>query len=499
LRKRGSGILLHITSLPSPYGIGDLGKGAYAFVDTLVTNNQSFWQILPLNQTCEVYGDSPYSSFSAFAGNTLLISPDLMVEDGILLKTDIDNHPVFPRESVDYRAVTKYKEEIFKTAFAKSRRGLAEHHEFNKFCNEEHHWLEYYSLFVSLINYFDDADWSKWPEGLRDRREEELGEWKEILKENILKEKFLQYIFFKQWYSLKNYCETKGLLIIGDLPIYVNYESADVWTNPEIFKLNNEKQPVFVAGVPPDYFSSTGQLWEHPVYDWTVLKKTRYLWWIKRVEHNLKFFNMFRLDHFRGFVSYWEIEAGEKYATNGRWVEAPARDFFNTLLQHFHDLPIIAEDLGVITPDVREVMDLFGFPGMRVLLFAFGEDLPDNPYAPHNYIKNCVAYTGTHDNNTIKGWFKRETSAEDKKRIFEYVGREVSEDQIHWELIKLVMNSVADMVIIPMQDILGLGEDSRTNLPASAKGNWRWRFKPEMLSPLIAKRLSEITRRHKRG
>ena len=418
MRKRGSGILLHITSLPSPYGIGDLGKGAYEFVDTLAENNQSFWQILPLNQTCEVYGDSPYSSFSAFAGNTLMISLDLMVEDGILLKTDIDNHPVFSRESVDYSAVTKYKEEIFRIAFEQIRRGLAENHEFSRFCSKNLHWLEDYCLFISIKEYFNNLDWSKWPENLRDRREEDLKEWKERLRENILMEKFLQFIFFKQWNALKNYCESKDVRIIGDLPIYVNYDSTDVWANPEIFKLNDEEKPVFVAGVPPDYFSSTGQLWGHPVYDWTVLKKTGYLWWIKRIGHNLKLFHMFRLDHFRGFVSYWEIEAGDKCATNGRWVEAPAKDFFNTLQEHFHNLPIIAEDLGVITPDVTEVMNSFGFPGMRVLLFAFGEDLPVNPYAPHNYIKNCVAYTGTHDNNTIKGWFTRETSAEDKKKDF---------------------------------------------------------------------------------
>ncbi|MCR4343958.1 MAG: 4-alpha-glucanotransferase [Candidatus Scalindua sp.] len=497
--KRGSGLLLHITSLPSPYGIGDIGSEAYKFVNFLAEASQSFWQILPLNQTCIAYGNSPYSSFSAYAGNTLLISPDLMVEDGILLKSDIEGHPSFSRERVDYKAVTKYKKEIFRIAFEKNKGSLAEHHEFNKFCNENSYWLENYSLFVSIKKHFNNVDWSNWPEHIRDRRDEDLKEWKERLQENILRENFLQYLFFKQWYSLKDYCESKGILIIGDLPIYVNCDSADVWANPEIFKLNDEKKPVFVTGVPPDYFSSTGQLWGHPVYDWTVLKETGYLWWIKRIEHNLKFFHMFRLDHFRGFVDYWEIHAGEKFATNGRWEEAPAKDFFNTLANHFDRLPIIAEDLGIITPDVRAVMDQFGFPGMRVLLFAFGEDLPLNPYAPHNYIKNCVAYTGTHDNNTIKGWFNNETSAEDRKRIFDYIGHEVSEDQIHWELIKLVMSSVADMVIIPMQDVLGLGEDSRTNLPASSEGNWRWRLLTERLSPLITKKLSEITRIYGRG
>ena len=497
--KRGSGILLHITSLPSPYGIGDLGTGAYRFADFLAEANQRFWQILPLNQTCTAYGNSPYSSFSAFAGNTLLISPDLMVENGALLKSDIEGHPEFSGERVDYRAVTKYKEKILGIAFEKNRDILAENHEFKKFCDENSHWLDDYCLFVSIKRHFNKVDWGRWPEELRDRKEITVEEWKERLRETILMEKFLQFIFFQQWHLLKNYCESRNVSIIGDLPIYVNYDSSDVWANPEIFKLNKEKKPVFVAGVPPDYFSSTGQLWGHPVYDWNVLKETGYLWWIRRIEHNLNFFHIFRLDHFRGFAGYWEIQAGDKFATNGRWVEAPAKDFFSTLLKHFHKLPIIAEDLGVITPDVREIMELFGFPGMRVLLFAFGEDLPTNPYAPHNYIKNCVAYTGTHDNNTIKGWFKKETSLEDKKRVLEYIGCKVTEREIHWELIKLVMSSVADMVIIPMQDILGLGENARTNLPASAKGNWRWRLVPERLSPLITKKLSEMTRIYGRG
>ncbi len=497
--RRGNGILLHITSLPSPYGIGDFGKEAYWFVDILAENYQSFWQILPLNQTCAVYGNSPYSSFSAYAGNTILISPDLMVEDGVLLKSDIEGYPSFTRESVDYNAVTKYKEEIFRKAFERNKDSLAEHHEFNTFCNENLYWLEDYSLFVSIKKYFNNVDWSKWPESLRDRKEEELKEWKKKLQENILKEHFLQYIFFKQWHSLKDYCDHKGVHIIGDLPIYVNYDSADVWANPEIFKLTDEKKPVFVAGVPPDYFSSTGQLWGHPVYDWAVLKETGYLWWIKRIEHNLRFFHMFRLDHFRGFVGYWEIHAGEEFATNGHWAEAPARDFFNTIVNHFDHLPLIAEDLGVITPDVREVMELYGFPGMKVLLFAFGEDLPSNPYAPHNYTRNGVAYTGTHDNNTARGWFNDETSAEDRKRIFDYIGHQVSEDQIHWELIKLIMSSVADMVIIPMQDLLGLEEDSRMNLPASSDGNWEWRLVPERLSPAITKKLSEMTKIYGRG
>jgi len=306
-------------------------------------------------------------------------------------------------------------------------------------------------------------------------------------------EKFLQYLFFKQWFSLKNYCNSKNIQIIGDVPIYVSFDSVDVWANPGIFKLDKKKMPTFIAGVPPDYFSKTGQLWENPVYRWDVLKETRYSWWVKRIEHNLRLFDVIRLDHFRGFVAYWEVPANEKTAINGKWIEVPAEDFFSTLLKHFPNLAIIAEDLGFITPDVIEVIDHFRFPGMKLLIFAFGDDFPKSSYLPHNHTKNCVVYTGTHDNNTVKGWWRREASPEDRKRLFKYIGREVEEGNIQWEFIRLAMMSVADMVIIPMQDILGLGEEARMNLPATAEGNWEWRLIPEQLTPSLAKRLSEMT------
>ncbi len=494
MERRGSGILLPVTSLPSAYGIGDLGAGAYRFADFLAEATQSFWQILPLNSTCNVYGNSPYSSYSAFAGNPLLISPDLMVEDGILSKSDIKVHPAFPGEKVNYRAVTRYKDKILGIAYERNKEKLAGDHEFKRFCRENSLWLDDYTLFISIKRRFNKVDWGKWPVDLRDRREGAVKEWKKRLMEMISMEKFSQYIFFKQWHSLKNYCAGKNIQIIGDMPIYVNYDSSDVWANPEVFNLDKEKRPAFIAGVPPDYYSSTGQLWGHPVYNWDVLKATQYSWWVKRIEHNLKLFHMFRLDHFRGFVGYWEVRANEKTAINGKWVKAPAKDFFNTLFKHFLHLPLIAEDLGVITPDVREVINLFGFPGMRVLLFAFGENLPSSPYAPHNHIKNCVVYTGTHDNNTIKGWYKKEIGHDGRKRLFEYIGRKVSEKTIHLELIRLAMSSVADMAIIPMQDILGLGGQARMNLPASSKKNWEWRLMPEQLSPSLIKRLSRITR-----
>jgi 4-alpha-glucanotransferase len=494
MKERESGILLHITSLPSPYGIGDFGPEAYKFVNFLTETNQSLWQILPLNPTDPALGNSPYSSYSAFAGNPILISPDLLVEEGLLLKSEVEDHPSFPREKVDYEAVTEYKRKILHLTYEKSENRIGKEEEFEDFCTENSFWLEDYTLFVALKEQFKGIMWGQWPEDLRDRREDAIKEWKTRLADKIQREKFFQYLFFKQWFSLKNYCRSKNVRIIGDLPIYVSYDSADVWANPQLFKLDEEKKPAFVAGVPPDYFSETGQLWGNPVYRWDVLRETRYAWWIKRIEHNLKLFDQIRLDHFRGFVAYWEVPASEKTAVKGQWVEVSVKDFFSTLSRRFVNLPIIAEDLGVITPEVIEVMELFGFPGMKVLVFAFGEDLPTSVHAPHNYVKNCVVYTGTHDNNTAKGWFQNESTQEDRERFCKYIGREVPEEEVHWEFVRLALMSVAKIAIIPLQDILGLGEEARMNLPATSRGNWMWRFLPEQLTPAIKRKLLEMTR-----
>ncbi len=494
MKERGCGILLHITSLPSPYGIGDMGTGAYNFADFLSESRQKYWQILPLNITCSKYGNSPYSSFSAFAGNPLLISPDQMVKHGYLSEGDIKDLPDFSDSNVAYSEVMLFKKTLFSLAFEKNSVSLATHHEFQKFCSENSGWLDDYSLFMSLKDHLNGLSWGEWPAELRDRKHGALVEYSGLLSDTILKEKFLQFIFFSQWLSLKNYCDSKNIKIFGDIPIYVNYDSADVWANPEIFSLDEKKKPLFVAGVPPDYFSSTGQLWGHPVYHWDVIKEKDYSWWLRRIEHNLKLFHLFRIDHFRGFVGYWSVHSSEKTAINGKWTDAPAEDFFNAVLSRFPDISIIAEDLGIITPDVREVMEKFGFPGMKVLLFAFGKDLPENPYAPHNHRTNCVAYPGTHDNNTIKGWFKKELSADDKDRISGYIGREVNENTIHWDLIRLVMMSVANMSVIMMQDILGLDEKDRMNLPAGPEGNWEWRVSPDQLSSDLAKKLAKLTR-----
>lgn len=493
MNRRGSGILLHISSLPSQHGIGDLGPGAYRFADFLVETRQCLWQILPLNPTSTAHGNSPYSSFSAFAGNPLFISPDILVADGLLTISDIEESLPFPENMVDYDAATEYKNRLLMRAFERYRGNIGQDYELERFCIENEQWLDDYALFMALKEHFSGATWCDWPGDLRDRCGDAIKDWSERLRDNILREKFFQYLFFKQWHSLKNYCNDRNIKIIGDLPIYVCHDSCDVWTSPCIFKLNGEKRPEFVSGVPPDYFSETGQLWGTPVYSWEFLKEDGYTWWIRRIEHNMRLFDTLRLDHFRGFVAYWEVPAYEKTAINGRWVEAPVYDFLNTLMRHFPSLPFIAEDLGVITPDVREVMSFYEFPGMKLLIFAFGEDMPTNPYILHNITRNSVIYTGTHDNNTIKGWYDKEASPEDKKRLSKYLGWEVPGEDISWEFVRYAMMSVANTAIIPMQDILGLGEEGRMNTPSVCNGNWKWRLAPGQITCLLKERLSEMT------
>ena len=493
MEKRRSGILLHITSLPSSYGIGDLGPGAYGFVDFLSQAQQAYWQLLPLNPTITVCGNSPYSSVSAFAGNSLLISPDLLIEDGLLIESDLRDIPCFEQNRCDYDSVISFKLGLFEKAFANFKASARLRKKYERFCKENSGWLEDYALFIVIKNSLGGKMWSQWPKDLIDRNKNALNAVKKQHKQDIEKEKFLQFIFYSQWFKLKDYCRKKSVFLIGDIPIYVNFDSADVWANPEIFKLNKQKQPVFVAGVPPDYFSNTGQLWGNPVYNWDVLKKTGFKWWIKRLSHTLRLFDIVRIDHFRGLVAFWQVASTEKTAIKGRWIKAPCVDFFKAALKHFSSSAIIAEDLGIITPDVRKVMKQFGFPGMRVLLFAFGEDNPKHLYLPHNYVENCLVYTGTHDNNTIKGWFEREASPDDKKRLFSYIGREVWPPELNWELIRLAMASIADVAIFPLQDVLCLGQEAKMNRPGTLDGNWQWRVTPEQLNPSISNRLAEMT------
>ena len=490
--QRGSGVLLHITSLPSLYGIGDLGPKAVEFVDFLAASKQKYWQILPLNPTDLAFDNSPYHSFSAFAFNPLLISPELMIEDGLVGPKQLQSLPNFPLDRVDYRRALLLKKNIFCSAYDGFKKGL--HKEgFEKFCSENASWLDDYSLFIALKSQFRTKSWNEWPSEIKDRQPEAIKTIKAQLQDEIQREKFLQHVFDKQWKRLKKYCHQKGIRIIGDIPIYVVYDSVDLWTQPELFKLDSNRRPYVVAGGPPDYFSETGQLWGNPLYRWNVMKERKFDWWIMRLERNLQLFDWIRIDHFRGFVGYWEVPAGDATAINGRWVQAPALDLFNEVKQRFPSLPIIAEDLGTITPDVNEIMEHFAFPGMKILLFAFGEDNPEHPYLPHTYEKNCLVYTGTHDNNTVKGWFKSEATPEDRKRLFRYLGKTVSEKEIHWEFIELGMMSLANTFIVPMQDVLGLEEDARMNRPATTRGNWRWRLAPKQLTVPLAEKLAEVT------
>jgi 4-alpha-glucanotransferase len=497
--RRRSGILVHITSLPSPYGIGDLGPGAYAFVDFLSRTRQNTWQVLPLSPINPVHGNSPYSSVSAFAGNTLLVSPDLLLEEGFLSREDIDPIPSFAEGHCDFAAVIPYKERLLEHAYRHFTRNGKGRESFEAFCLENNAWLDDFSLFVVIKKHYAGKIWDQWPHELRDRIPQFL---EAIMTEHytqLEKEKFWQYLFFKQWHLLKAYCQEKGVQLLGDLAIYVSFDSADVWANPGLFKLNEDKQPVFVSGVPPDYFSDTGQRWGNPVYRWDVLRQSGYQWWIERIAQHLRLFDILRIDHFRGLVAYWEIPAEEITAINGKWVEVPVKDFFTTLRNHFPCLPIVAEDLGLITPDVKEVMHCFGLPGMKVLLFAFCEDNPSHPYLPHTYERNCLVYTGTHDNNTVRGWFESEASPEEKRRLFRYIGREVPAEEVPWALIRLAMMSVANLVIIPLQDVLGLGGETRMNRPSVAQGNWAWRVLPAHITEEVSQRLVEMTETYGRG
>lgn len=492
MQERGSGVLCHITSLPSKYGIGDLGPEAYAFIDFLVASRQKHWQILPLNPTDLSSDNSPYHSYSAFAFNPLLISPDLLIEDGLLDRSDLEPIPDFSNERVEFEKVILFKEKILFLAYKRFKEG-AETQDFENFCSEHALWLDDYALFMVLKFRFHGIPWNKWPSEIRHRRPESLRSALTRYHDEVQRELFCQYVFKAQWCRLKSYCNQQGIKITGDMPIYVVHDSVDPWTHPELFQLDENRAPSVVAGVPPDYFSKTGQLWGNPLYKWERMKETKFDWWVNRVAHNLMLFDSVRIDHFRGFVAYWEIPAKEKTAIKGRWVKAPAVDFFNTLKQRFRSLPIIAEDLGTITPDVREIMRLFAFPGMKVLLFAFGEDNPHHPYLPHTHEKNCIVYTGTHDNNTVRGWFQKEAGPEERQRLSRYIGRTVKEDDIHWEFIRLGAMSAANTFVVPMQDVLGLGEEARMNRPATKGKNWRWRLLPHQLTHDLAEKFAGIT------
>jgi 4-alpha-glucanotransferase len=491
MNRRASGILMHITSLPSPQGIGGLGPEAYAFADFLAETGQSVWQILPLTPTATWSHNDPYHSISAFAGNPLLISPELMVRDGLLDEDDIIPTQAFPEHNVDFQAVTEYKARLFKKAF--QRYQLVEDSCFALFREEHCAWLEDFALFSALKNKHGGAVWTDWPAELRDRDPEALSKAAEELSGELHMARFLQYVFGRQWNELKAYCHGKGIQLFGDLPIYVDFDSAEVWCNPHLFKLDENKQPIVVAGVPPDYFSATGQLWESPIYHWDRHRESGFDWWMRRIERNLGLVDFLRIDHFRGLVAYWEVPAGEETAMNGQWVEAPVKEFLDTLARRMPCMPIIAEDLGVITPDVREAMRAYDMPGMKILLFAFGGDMPANAYIPHNIEKHSVAYTGTHDNNPVKGWFDEEAGPEVKKQLGQYFGREVPRDELPWEMVRTVFLCRADLAIVPVQDLLGLDATARMNRPGNLRGNWHWRMLPGAITDQIKAKLKELT------
>jgi 4-alpha-glucanotransferase len=495
LNKRASGLLLHITSLPSAHGIGDLGPEAYHFADFLAAARQTYWQILPLTPIEEGLGNSPYSSASAFAGNTLLISLEFLVQEGLLHADDITEVPRFDKNQVDFSEVRAYKEPLLHKAYERffTHASAADMQAYESFCTDNQSWLDDFALFYPLTLHFDYQPWREWPEAIKNRTPQGIAEYAHLLRDEARKVKFLQYLFARQWFALKKYCNDRGIHFIGDLPIYVQYQSADVWANPEIFKLDRDKKPYAVAGVPPDYFSETGQLWGNPVYDWEKLQKTNYEWWVKRVGHNIRLFDMVRLDHFLGFVAYWEVDAGEKTAIHGNWIKAPAEDFFQTLFKHFPYLPIIAEDLGIVTAEVSGFMQRNNFPGMKVLLFAFGEGVGNNPYAPHNHVENCVVYTGTHDNDTVRGWFKKEGDKATRERLEAYLGSDVKEKIIAGQFIRLAMMSVAKTAIMPVQDVLNLDNSARMNTPGTASSNWAWRLEPGLLDASVAQELAYLT------
>jgi len=498
--QRASGILLHPTCLPSQYGIGDLGKSAYEFIDFLASSGQKLWQVLPLGPTG--YEHSPYiMNFSTFAGNPLLISLDALAEEGLLKKDELNPLENVDPNRVNFDRVIPHKTKFLKLAFENFQQFTNnQNSEYEQFCQSQSYWLDDYVLFISLLEANEGKSWNYWERAIARREPTALEAARESLKESIAYHKFVQFKFFEQWKQLRKYANDKNIQIVGDISIYVCHNSSDVWSSPEIFKLDPQTfEPTYIAGVPPDYFSATGQLWGNPVYSWEKLQQTKFAWWIQRFQATLEYVDIVRVDHFRGFEAYWQVPAGEETAINGEWIKAPGVEFFETLGTALGSLPIMAEDLGIITTEVEELRDRFQFPGMRILQFAFGDD-PKNPYLPHNYVHNSVVYPGTHDNDTAIGWWHK-ASDKEKQFLAKYLGyKSVAEiTEINWELIQMALASVADLAVLPLQDILGLDDRARMNDPSVNAGNWRWRYESsEMLTPQLCDRLLEMTQLYNR-
>lgn len=486
--KRAGGILLPITSLPSKYGIGAFSKEAYEFVDKLAEAGQSYWQILPLGPTS--YGDSPYQSFSTFAGNPYFIDLEALIEEGVLTKEECDacdfgDDP----QSLDYGKIYKKRFKLLYKAYERSK--IYEVPEFQKFIQENAFWLDDYALFMAVKERFDGAAWNEWAEDIRLRWGFALDYYRENCYFEIEFYKYLQFKFLQQWTKLKEYANNKGIKIIGDIPIYVAFDSADAWANPQLFQFNSDNLPVAVAGCPPDAFSATGQLWGNPLYRWDYHKNTDYEWWTRRMEHCYKLYDVVRIDHFRGFDEYYSIPFGDETAMGGHWEKGPGMDLFRTLERKLGKREVIAEDLGLMTPSVEKLVADSGYPNMKVLEFAFEPD-EDTGYLPHSYDRNCVVYTGTHDNDTLLSWFGTLTE-EQKEFLFEYIDKEVGEEEINWEIIKLAMMSSANLCVIPLQDYLGLGNEARINKPSTLGCNWKWRLKEGQVTDELLKEIKKLT------
>lgn len=481
---------MHPTSLPSRFGIGDLGPEARRFVDFLAASGQQLWQVLPLGPTG--FGDSPYMCFSAMAGNPLLISLELLQGRGLLDSAELDALPAYPAQ-VDYGRVITEKLPLLKAAWSNFQRraGAGERAAFAEFCQAHAHWLDDFALFMALKGHYRGRPWVEWTTPLVKRSGVALSRARRKHGEAMDFHRFLQFEFHRQIAELKDYANQRHIKIIGDLPIYVAHDSAEVWAQPEYFDIARDTgQPRAVAGVPPDYFSATGQLWGNPLYDWDRMRQDGYAWWARRFKALLEYVDAVRIDHFRGFEAYWRVAYGEPTAINGAWVPGPGEDFFRQLYGQLGDLPIIAEDLGVITPEVEALRDTFNLPGMKILQFAFGAG-DDNPYLPHNYQANCVVYTGTHDNDTTLGWFRSLAEAE-REVVLQYLKCENLEE-IHWDMVGLAFHSAAQMAIVPLQDLLGLGSEARMNTPSKGQGNWVWRFGQGSLTEALKDRLLGLT------
>jgi 4-alpha-glucanotransferase len=486
---RGSGIIMHIASLPGKYGIGTFGKEAYEFGDFLQKAGQKYWQILPLGPTS--FGDSPYQSFSAFAGNPYFIDFDILRKDGLLNEKDYDSINFGKSlDDIDYGLIFKQKLRVLKKAYENFKLNKIE--DMEEFQEKEAYWLDDYSLYMALKSHFDLKSWQTWDDDIRLRKEDAIIRYKKELNNEINYWKFLQYEFYKQWKALKSYVNDLGIEIIGDMPIYVAEDSADVWGNPEAFLLHKKTlKPLKVAGCPPDVFAATGQLWGNPIYDWNYMEKTDYKWWVDRIRQSLNLYDVLRIDHFKGFESYWSIPYGEPTAKNGEWVKGPGIKVFNAIKDELGDVNIIAEDLGTLTEETIKLRNDTGFPGMKILTFAFDTD-SSNPFLPHNYEKNFIVYTGTHDNDTARGWMETTAPKEHVEKAIEYL-RMTKEEGYNWGLIRGAWSSIADISIAQMQDFLNLGNESRINLPSTLGKNWRWRAEENMFTEKLAEKIYGIT------